>query len=206
MQILRNWHACRCRMKVVGRGHPDQWLERLPECMYARDRLCGVPPPTSDVPQTTPSAKLEPPTQPFRNWSLSSQPDIKQKRKVIMVTKTPAFEKAVTDSRKLKAKPTQDELLEVGTRSPLPSPPFNFHSLWWKSKTRDWSYAFFRPCSSTPSSSKEAKTRPSTPTKNLVRSISRCVHDILSARPSPQGTCAITQILHPHLHTDPQPF
>jgi acyl-CoA-binding protein len=33
-----------------------------------------------------------------------------------MVTKTPAFEKAVEDSRKLKVKPTQDELLEVGTR------------------------------------------------------------------------------------------
>lgn len=42
-----------------------------------------------------------------------------------MVTKTPAFEKAIEDSRKLKAKPTQDELLEVGscpdpsTSSPL---------------------------------------------------------------------------------------
>lgn len=30
-----------------------------------------------------------------------------------MVAKTAAFEKAVTDSRKLKAKPTSDELLEV---------------------------------------------------------------------------------------------
>lgn len=30
-----------------------------------------------------------------------------------MVTKSAAFEKAITESRKLKAKPTQDELLEV---------------------------------------------------------------------------------------------
>lgn len=30
-----------------------------------------------------------------------------------MVVKSAAFEKAVTDSRKLKAKPTNDELLEV---------------------------------------------------------------------------------------------
>lgn len=30
-----------------------------------------------------------------------------------MVAKSVAFEKAITDSRKLKAKPTQDELLEV---------------------------------------------------------------------------------------------
>lgn len=30
-----------------------------------------------------------------------------------MVAKTAAFEKAVTDSRNLKAKPTNDELLEV---------------------------------------------------------------------------------------------
>ena len=34
-----------------------------------------------------------------------------------MVAKSAAFEKAVTESRKLKAKPTQDELLEV--RHPL---------------------------------------------------------------------------------------
>ena len=30
-----------------------------------------------------------------------------------MGAKTPGFEKAITESRKLKAKPTQDELLEV---------------------------------------------------------------------------------------------
>jgi len=41
-----------------------------------------------------------------------------------MVTKTPEFEKAVVESRKLKAKPSNDELLELyalfkqGTQSP----------------------------------------------------------------------------------------
>ena len=41
-----------------------------------------------------------------------------------MVTETPAFKKAVEDSRKLKAKPSDDDLLEVrySCLSPAPRP------------------------------------------------------------------------------------
>lgn len=44
-----------------------------------------------------------------------------------MVAKTAAFEKAVTDSRNLKAKPTNDELLELYAffKQGSQDPPFN---------------------------------------------------------------------------------
>ena len=45
-----------------------------------------------------------------------------------MVAQTPAFKKAVEDSRKLKAKPNNDELLEVNPLSLSPSlPSYSFH-------------------------------------------------------------------------------
>ncbi len=84
-----------------------------------------------------------------------------------MVTESPAFKKAVEDSRKLKAKPDNDELLEV-YNSPSPDPIIP------ASTQKKESQLTGRTCghSSTPSSNKAQEANSPMP-RSLACSISR---------------------------------
>lgn len=64
------------------------------------------------------------PTQTSYTTSLLQFYQAITEKTLIMVAQTAAFQKAVEDSRKLKAKPNNDELLEVPTYWPSPPIPF----------------------------------------------------------------------------------
>ena len=93
-----------------------------------------------------------------------------------MVAQTAAFKKAVEESRKLKAKPNNDELLEVPSSSPLSCPRGV------EGKHADRSLTF----SSTQTTSKEPEKtsqRPRSPALSLSRSV-----DYTLSSPFPQHT------------------
>lgn len=123
-----------------------------------------------------------------------------------MATKTPAFEKAIAESNKLKSKPNQDELLEVGTR---PTPPFLhllLHLPPTPVKTARLMTDELPPSGPIAIRSLQAReSKPALQSRQQTGGIQFQGGFTISYRPDPEPrrTAAITRTPRPHRHTDP---
>lgn len=95
-----------------------------PNSLCQHGQALRVHPANSETPHSLPQTLIHPSLSSPTQSSLTTSPSKSttnqtNPQKLTMVAQTAAFKKAVEDSRKLKAKPNNDELLEVPAFSPL---------------------------------------------------------------------------------------